>query len=194
MTSNRNQGFSTRLKYDNCYIRDDTAQSTEPLSYWLDPNQINNCGACLSTLGPRIGYMGYGDSTTVGHVNAPSQALVDVESILQNRNMLISKCKDGQTNNIDVFKFPVKNARICDNKLNPQATHLSNPPYNFREIQMNRFETLPQNPQLNIFQPFAVNTQLEAKDNYVPKCPKPLNQKNVYPKTYNGSNSGNFCK
>lgn len=170
--SNRNQGFSTRLAYDNCYINDDIQQSVSPLSYKLNPNQIKNCQACLSVFGPRSSAKGPGVSTAVGNTTAPSQALVDVESILSNRNVIASKCKDGKVNDIDVMKFPLQHARICNDFLNPIASHLTSPSSTFREIAINRFYDLPTNPQANIFMDFSVNTQLEAKDNWKPKMPK----------------------
>jgi hypothetical protein len=47
------------------------------------------------------------------------------------------------------------------------ATHLSYPPYNIKEMPIDRFYDLPQNPQEPIFYDFASNTKLEAKDNHV---------------------------
>ena len=82
-----NIGHSSRLPYDRCAYSDSLQESVGPLLYNLDPTQINNCNACLSVFGPRTssGPRSYGVSTTVGHVTAPSQQLVDVESILSNR-------------------------------------------------------------------------------------------------------------
>jgi hypothetical protein len=73
-----NVGHSSRLIYDKCFYEDDLAQSVSPLLYKLNPNQINNCEACLSVFGPRSGHNGYGVSTTVGHQTSPAQDLVDV--------------------------------------------------------------------------------------------------------------------
>ena len=83
-----NIGHSSRLGYDKCYYTDRLSESVSPLLYQLNPNQINNCQACLSVFGPRASHNGYGDSTSVGHTTSPAQDLVDVESILSNRNVV----------------------------------------------------------------------------------------------------------
>lgn len=111
--------------------------------------------------------MGQGVSTTAGHPVATAQYITDVESILTNRNLPQSKCKNGESNPIDVTKFGLKHLRTCNGFLNPMATHLSYPPFNIREAPLDRFYNLPQNPQEPIFYDFAVNTKLESKDNFV---------------------------
>lgn len=185
-----NIGHSSRLIYDKCAYDDYLSESVAPLLYNLNPNQINNCSSCLSVFGPRSssGANSYGVSTTVGHVTAPSQQLVDVESILSNRNVLTSKCKDGQVNDIDVTKFNLQHARICNDFLDPVATHLTNPPSNYRGMSINRFYDCHQNPQANIFYPFAVNTKLEAKDNYRERVPRLMRFDPAIPKALQGRN------
>lgn len=192
---NRNKGVqfghSGKLAYDNCFINDDIEQSVGPLLYRLNANQIDNCQACLSVFGPRTGRNGYGDSTTVGHTVAPAQDLVDVESILSNRNVIASKCKDGKVNDINVLDFKLQHARTCNDFLDPIATHLTNPPTTYREIAVSRFYDLPTNPQMNIFWNFAVNSQLEAKDNFFDRKPKLPRSDPTLPKEYKGRNSFN---
>lgn len=169
-----NFGYSSRLGYDACFIKDSISESVAPMKYRLDPNYMNNCSKCLSVFGPRpsMGGASYGVSTSVGDVQAQSQALVDIDSVLSNRNMIYSRCRDGEVNDIDVTKFPLQHARICNDFLDPIATHLTNPPQNYRGLSINRFFDLPKNPQANIFWNFAVNTQLEAKDNYRARIPR----------------------
>jgi len=183
-----NIGHSSRLAYDKCSIRDFTAESVSPLLYRLNPNQINNCNACLSVFGPRGSHNGYGHSTTVGHRDAPSQDLVDVESILSNRNVIASKCKDGKVNDIDVTKFQLQHARICNDFLDPVATHLTNPSANYRGMNINRFYDLDRNPQANIFYDYQVNTQLEAKDNFKEAAPRSLIYDATLPRALKGTN------
>ena len=185
-------GTSTNLIYDRCFYEDDLAQSVSPLLYRLNPNQINNCQACLSVFGPRSGHNGYGDSTTVGHTTAPAQDLVDVESILSNRNVIASRCKDGKVNDIDVTKFKLQHARVCNDFLDPIASHLTNPPQNYREMGINRFYDLDRPIQNAIFYNFAVNTQLEAIDNYNEKVPFLKNWDPTLPREYKGNNPS--CK
>lgn len=179
-------GHSARLGYDKCYYEDRLSESVGPLLYRLNPNQIDSCSACLSVFGPRGSHNGYGDSTTVGHTTAPAQDLVDVESVLSNRNVVASSCKDGKVNDIDVNKFQLQHARTCNDFLDPIASHLTNPPQNYREIGLNRFYNLDRNPQINIFWDFAVNTQLEAKDNYREKVPKLALNEPVLPRELKG--------
>jgi len=168
-----NFGASSRLPYDRCAYEDKLSESVSPLLYKLNPNQSNSCNACLSVFGPRGGHNSVGDSTANSiNMIAPSQAAVDVESILSNRNVIASRCKDGKVNDIDVNKFRLQHAGICNNFLDPVATHLTNPPQNYRSMAINRFYDLPKNPQKNIFYDWAVNTQLEARDNYRERIPR----------------------
>ena len=187
----RNQGFSSRLVYDKCYIDDDISQSVGPLLYNLNPNRINNCDGCLSVFGPRSGHNGYGVSTTVGHKIAIAQELVDVESILSNRNVIASKCKDGKVNDIDVTKFQLQHARTCNDFLDPLATHLTNPPATYREMGVNRFYDLPTQPQSVIYWDAAINTTLESKDNYIQRIPRVMSAEPVLPRELTSNNGPN---
>jgi hypothetical protein len=186
--SNRNQGYSSREKYDKCYNNEQIERSVGPLLYKLNPNQINNCNACLSVFGPRAsggtnrGVMGYGDSTSVGHTTSPAQDLVDVDSILSNRNVIKSKCKDGDVNPLDVTKYQLQHARVCNDYLDPIATHLTNPAQNYREMMISRFYDLGANPQNVIYWDGAVNTSLESRDNYKIRIPNVLNYDATLPK------------
>lgn len=183
-----NFGHSSRLAYDKCFIQDDIAEAVSPMLYRLNPHQINSCSACLSVFGPRTssGPRSYGVSTTTGHVTAPSQANVDIESILTNRNVIASKCKDGKVNDIDVTKFHLQHARTCNDFLDPVASHLTNPPQNYRGMTINRFFNLPNNPQINIFYDYAVNTKLEAKDNYRERIPRLVRYDPALPRELRG--------
>jgi len=186
------QGHSSRLGYDRCFIDDDIAQSVSPLLYTLNTNRINNCDACLSVFGPRSGHNGYGVSSTVGHTTTPSQDLVDVESVLLNRNVVASKCRDGKVNDIDVTQFRLQHARTCNDFLDPVATHLTNPPQNYREMAINRFYDLPTPPQAVIYWDSAVNTQLESKDNFFEKQPFLRAFDPTLPREYKGKNTCNY--
>jgi hypothetical protein len=181
-----NIGHWSKFKGDKCKIDLDIETSVSPLLYRLNPNQINNCDACLSVFGPRSSHNGYGDSTTVGHRVAPAQDLVDVESILSNRNVIASKCRDGKVNDIDVTKFQLQHARVCNDYLDPVATHLTNPAANYRCMSINRFYDLPTNPQAVIYWDAAVNTQLEAKDNYRERAVFPYKFDPTLPREFRG--------
>lgn len=188
-----NIGHSSKMQYDRCYLPDRLEESVSPLLYRLNPNQISSCSKCLSVFGPRGSHNSYGDSTTVGPDSvAPAQDLVDVESILSNRNVLASRCKDGKVNDIDVTKFQLQHARICNDFLDPLATHLTNPPANYRGMSINRFEDLGANPQEVVFWNFAINTSLESKDNYRERVPNLRRYDPALPQELTGSNKA--CK
>jgi hypothetical protein len=165
-----NFGYSSRLGYDNCAYTDKLSESVSPLTYRLDGNQIYNCNGCLSTLGPRGRF---GTSSAVGHPVAESQALVDVESILTNRNVKTTKCKRGEINHINPAKFKGEHANICNSYMDPMASRLMYPAMTYREMGMNRFYNLTTDPQQPIFYDFSVNTTLEAKDNFIFRLPVP---------------------
>jgi hypothetical protein len=184
--TNQNFGHSTRLPYDDLTYHDKVIESTGPLQYNLNTDRIYNCNTCLSTLGPRSSYKGYGVSTAVSNQVAISQApeMVNIESILTNRNTFASKNKMGQINPIDVTKFKLKHPRACDKNLDPMSSKLSHPIANYREMGVNRFIDLNKPIQDVIFWSFAENTTLNAKDNYLEnlEVPKIWSTKPTIPK------------
>jgi hypothetical protein len=183
-----NIGHSGLSIYDEQAYQDYLSESVSPLLYKLNPSQNNNCNACLSVFGPRAssGPRSHGVSSFVGHTTAPAQDLVDLESVLSNRNVLASRRKDGQVNDIDVTKFKLQHARVCNDFLDPVATHLTNPPANYRGMNINRFYNLPKNPQENIYYDWGINTQLEAKDNYRERVPRLIKEDLVLPREFMG--------
>lgn len=170
-----NIGHSSRLPYDGCAYKDRLSESVGPLGYRLSPDQMYNCNSCLSTLGPRASNLGRGyDVSRIYETGyAASQDLVDVESVLSNRNVKQSKCKTGKCNPVNVTKYKNNDVRLCNNYLDPESTHLSYPASNYRDISINRFYNLVRDPQANIFWDFSVNTKNEAKDNLMPDLPTP---------------------
>jgi hypothetical protein len=162
-----NYGVSSNYKYDEDYIRDDIEQSTAPIMSVLDPNRVKNCNQCLSYFGPRQGHNGWGDSIPLADAGlTPAQQLVDIDSIMSNRNVKQDRSKKGMVNPVDVFKFKTYDSKICDNALDPLSSIATFPKQLYREMSINRFYDLNINPQVNIYYDWAVNSQLEAKDNY----------------------------
>lgn len=173
-STNPNFGVSTRLGYDESTFRDRTQESVSPLEYRLNTNQSFNCNSCLSTLGPRSGPRGYCASSPLKYKTpAPAQEpeVVNIESILTNRNVYTSKNRRNEINPLNPTKFYTPNPRICNSTLNPVSSRLTLPPASYREIAINRFYDLNKNPQANIFWDGAVNSTLQAKDNYVEEVP-----------------------
>jgi hypothetical protein len=183
--SNVNIGHSSRLSYDKCSFIDSLSESVSPLLYKLNPLQVTNCNDCLTTLGPRGS--SHGASTFVGNSNTPRLDLVDVESVMTNRNVLASKCKDGNVQDIDLTRFTLQHSRICNDFLNPISSRCTNPASNYRGVSVNRFYNLPKNPQANIFWNFATNTKLEAMDNYREKIPTIIKFDPALPKEFKGN-------
>jgi hypothetical protein len=174
-----NFGVSSRLQYDNDYISDSIEQSTAPLMSQIDPNRVKNCNQCLSYFGPRQGHNGWGDSIALGNPgNTPAQSLVDIDSIMSNRNVKQDRSKKGMVNMVDVFKFKTYDSTICDRALDPLSSVTTFPKQLYREMSINRFYDLNLNPQVNIYYDWAVNSQLEAKDNYEYPYPFSIQQEN----------------
>jgi hypothetical protein len=182
-----NAGYSSRMPYDAGVYKDKLEESTGPLMYRVNEHYNTNCGACLSTLGPRSGYQGYGVSTAFGLKSPISQNNVDIDSILSNRNVKASQSRRDQMNHIGISDFKFQHPRICGDFLNPSQSRLTDPPSTYRSMAINRFENLPHNPQDNIFSDFGRNTTLEAKDNFRFEIPEMMDNDAVLPKELKGT-------
>ena len=167
-------GTSTRLPYDDCAFEEKVQREISPLAYRLSTDQIYNGSGCLSTYGPRSSGNGRGvDVSKIKKVGyAPSQDLVDLESQMSGRNTKRSKCKSGEVIPLNM-RHHLYDQDESNTFLSPEATRLTMPTMMFRGARINRFIDLPRNPQANIFWDQAVNTQLEAKDNYKVRIPVP---------------------
>lgn len=164
-----NFGYSSRSIYDEQAYSDKLVESVGPGNYILNTNRIYNCAECLPTIGPRSSRSTV--STAAPHTYAMSQQLTDIESILTNRNVILSKTKNGKVNNIDIDKINMHHLKLCDNGLNPMSSKLSFPVQNYRDLPVNRFYDLQKNPQEAIFWDFSANTKLEATDNFFSEKP-----------------------
>lgn len=162
--SRQNIGRFSKLDYDKCATIAAIKRSVGPGTYKINPNQIFSLSQGFSAYGPRPGYMGNGVSTPIGQPPATALYLVDVDSIMTNRNMRASKCNRGEVNPVNFANWPEINLPPLSRYLDPIATHLTNPPFNYKSVPIDRFYTLHYNPQDNIFWNFARNTTLEAKD------------------------------
>ncbi len=174
-----NIGHSSKLVYDDCAYHDKLKESVGHLLHQLDPTSIQNCQGCFTSVGPRSSYKGFGIDLYNKKYNAhsaESQNLVDLESILTNRNVPSSKCKNGKVNSINVLDYGLDSSPQCDNYLDPMSSRLMEPSKTYKSMSINRFLDLSRNPQAPIFWNFAINTSLEAKDTYTPKIPIPQNQ------------------
>lgn len=168
-----NNGHYSRPKYDNCAYPDSLSQSTGPYAYIMNTDARHNCNGCLSTFGPVSGFMGAGVSSQTGDVVAAAQENIDVDTIMSNRNVPISKCKRGKVNPISLDEIKTVNTQVCDDLLNIQHSRLTDPAMFYRDSAINRFYDLPKDPQANIFYDFPVSSKQQAKDNFVPEISLP---------------------
>jgi hypothetical protein len=171
VNTNQNFGYSSKLNYDASTYSDRLIESTDPLHYRLNTNQIYNCNSCLTGLGPRGRF---GVNTTAKNQVALAQApeVVNLESILTNRNVYKSKNRSNGANPVDLNKLNSVNHNRCNNFLNSSSSRLTLPTANYRELPINRFYDLNKNPQENLFWNYTINSKLEAKDNYVEILPQ----------------------
>lgn len=167
-----NIGNSSRLPYDTCFYPDNLSESVAPGDYRLQQYSTYNCDSCFAPFGVKLDIRGNGVSTSETVGPAMSQRLVDVESNLSNRGIPQSRCRTGRVNLTDPSKQKLNNRDNCNSSLSPEYSHHTSSPKNFRAAQINRFYNLIKNPQEPIFYDFAVNTTLEAKDNFKPQVPR----------------------
>lgn len=172
-----NAGYFSNPRYDKCAYPEDLFESTAPYSYVMNSDRIHNCNSCLTTLGPRSSYYGSGVSSPTGDVVAVAQQNVDIDSVLSNRNVPLSKCKKGKVNPINVTQIKTKDIPVCNDYLDGQNTRMTEPAMFYRGTAINRFYDLNKNPQENIFYDWSVNTSLDARDNFIPKIPTPMTDK-----------------
>jgi hypothetical protein len=181
----QNFGASTRLNYDNSAYDDRLTESTGPLLYRVNTNQIYNENSCLSTLGPR-GRFGASTPSRDAPALAQRPEVVNIESILTNRNVYRSKNRRNEINPIDVTKIKTVNYNMCNRTLNPNSSRLSMPVANYRELSINRFYDLNKNPQEPLYWSETRDTKLEAKDNFMEAIPRSWSSEPVNPKPVQG--------
>lgn len=174
-------GHFSNPRYDKCAYPEDLYESTAPYSYIMNPDRIHNCNGCLTTFGPRGSYLGAGVSSPSGDVIAAAQQNIDVDSVMSNRNVPLSRCKRGKVNPIDITKIKTKNIPVCNDYLDGQHSRMTDPAMFYRGTAINRFYDLNKDPQANIFYDWAINTSLEAKDNFIPDLPVPLTDVDMVP-------------
>lgn len=166
-------GYFSRSSYDNSVYDEGVYQSTSPYEYVMSTDRIHNRGGCLNDFGPISSLMGAGVSSPTGDVIAASQANIDVDSILSNRNVPISKAKMAKVNPVNIVDLKTQYVPPCTPSISSDHTRLTDPAMFFRGAAINRFIDPLRDPQANIFYDFAVNTRLEAKDNFFPDIETP---------------------
>jgi hypothetical protein len=167
-------GRYTRQEYDAPAYREKIKRSTDPMNYRLDPTYAVNCESCFAEYGPRGAY-GAGSSIATGQQ-------IDVESILQGYTKINSKYNEQQLpDSLEPYK---RNApRNCPPALESEYSRFTHPSYDIRGLTVPdlHFDYPLFDPQCQIFESFAVNTKLQAKDNHKSIWQIPVDQKDLFP-------------
>lgn len=175
-----NFGYFSRLSYDKGAYEDKLFESTYGLGYKTNIDQIYNKDGCFYDNGPNTSFMGVGISSPIGNVPAQAQKLIDVDSLMSNRNVKRSKLKKGRVNDIDINKFEYKHFPNCKKSMETIQSRMELPAMMYRDIGIDRFYDLPRNPQKNIFWDFSVESRNDAKDKYMPQKPRQIDNSNMF--------------
>jgi hypothetical protein len=161
---------SSKLRYDPAAYKEAVERSTGPLNYRVFPPYGYNCGECFRP---------YGLVGTSG-VSAALGNSVDVDSILSGRTVLNSKANDfSQPTPLTGYK--TFNRTDCSPFLETEYSRYTHPIQDYKGLYPDRFYPLQHDPQCHIFEDFAVNTKLQAKDNHYAAYQIPLEQNDMVP-------------
>lgn len=165
-------GKYTRLNYDKDAYAEQLTRSTDPLLYRLDPNYAINCGKCFAPYGPRAGQPA---SEAIGQQ-------IDIDSILRGVNKINTKSNKQQMPD-SISQYNLFTYNDCPDKLEPEYSRYTYPAYDIKGLTNPDLHLgYPlQDPQCQIFENFAVNTRLEAKDSHRTVWQVPVNQTDALP-------------
>lgn len=165
-------GKFTGLRYDQPAYAEEVERSTNPLMYRLDPNYAVNCKRCFAPYGPRGGHQ---SADVIGQQ-------VDVDSVLRGVGKVHTKSNQQQLPDcIDGFQTHMP--QNCSNALESEYSRYTNPSFDIRGLNTKdlRLGYPLHDPQCQIFENFAVNTKLQAKDDHRATWQIPLNQRDLLP-------------
>jgi len=128
---------SNRLSYDQCAYQKDLEQSTNPISYVLNPIKYENCNKCRMELGIVGG-------TAVSHIRGN---LVDLENDLRGQTRVQSSCPDRQYQKpcgpeVDINSCQPKTISTPRNLCEPPST-LDTELLHLPPCQMIRYKPVP---------------------------------------------------
>jgi hypothetical protein len=185
-----NQPSDTRLTQDSCSYTEKLKRTIGPGLYTLN-TPYNDCSHCENLPSdPALRFQQYGPNTCT------MKSAIDDSSELLGINYKSSKC------NKDAYspgKYTATGGCDINSSSNPRQcstpredTRLSNPPSTLKGTGINRWEWLPQDPQLRAIEEFdrvPVNYRMVAKDNHVPIIEVPDDQVAFLP-NYKSENLG----
>lgn len=170
---------TTGLRSDLCYMNSQIQQSVGPMEYKLNINQIKSCERARPAGGEAPRGATYGVSTTGRGAWLNVVRDVDVESLLTQRSVDTKRCASGELVMMDVKHAPLVHEMPTNKFLNANFTHLTYPIQDYKELSINRFESLPKDPQDSIFWDFSLDTRILQKDCFIQKYPTPLQHNNL---------------
>jgi hypothetical protein len=127
---------------------------------------MTNCGKCLPFIGKQIKGDRFGSKQ-------PNQT--DIETSLWRASYPWGCGRDG----VHVLDMKQKNYdtySTCPKFLDEIDSLLTHPKEHYRELEVDRFYDLHRDPASFIFWDYAVDTKLQAKDNYRTRYPTPIDQ------------------
>ena len=167
-------GKFTGLGYDEQAYTEKLTRSTDPLMYRLDPTYAVNCNQC---------HAAYGLNNPTA-ANTPSQVgdKIDVDSVLRGITKIHSKSNAQQMPH-ELPKTQTKPLTDCSDALESEYSRFVTPAYDIRGLSTDdlRLSYPMHDPQCQIFENFAVNTRLQAKDNHRTIWQAPMNQRGLLP-------------
>ena len=165
-----NAGYFSNQRYDKNTTINDIKQSVNPYTYVSDINSRNNSNQKTFLYGGRPSFQS-GVSNMVGNAPATSQQNVDIDSIMSNRNVPLSRSREAKVNHVNLSSIKLKDLQVGTDYIDYRHTRMTDPAMFVRGCPINRFYTLNKNPQENIYYDWGVNTKLDAKDNFNAELP-----------------------
>jgi hypothetical protein len=165
-------GQYTRMDYDPEAYKESVSRSTNPLLYKLDLNSNVNCNRCFAPYS-RVG--GLQGADVVGYQT-------DVDSILRGVTKLNSKSNMQQIPD-SLDRYDLYAYKDCCNQMESENTRFTYPAFDIRGLTVPdlHFDYPLQDPQCQIFEPFAINTKLWAKDTHRTVWQIPMDQRDAMP-------------
>jgi hypothetical protein len=172
----RMSGKFTKTCYDPDAYDAAISRSTDALLYKLDPNYIINCNRCFSPYGPRGG----NQAATVENIGDRT----DIDSILRGIGKPMAKTDQAQAPlSLKKYTTSIPGITNCSGALDTEYSRYTNPSYDIRGLTIPdmRLDYPHHDPQCQIFENFAINTRLQAKDNHKTIWQEPLDQSKAFP-------------
>ena len=165
-------GKFTNLRYDKQAYAEELERSTNPLNYRLDVNYAINCNKCYAPYGNGNGHNA---SEVIGNK-------IDVDSILKGYGKIHSKAIS-QQEAVPLNNYKLNVSPDCPDALEPEYTRHTHPTFDLKGLGTKdlRLGYPHHDPQCQIFENFAVNTRLQAKDDHKTIWQVPINQKDLLP-------------